>query len=102
MRSDAVQDPIFLPAVRSIEHRVTVPVDEQDPVQNFKRQFSSPLAKKARVVHQWNQSQMLHHGTQLKCLSLINPSPPLQVELLCMPAPVHIKEETNWPDSRVF
>jgi hypothetical protein len=58
MRSDAVQDPYILPAVRSIEYRVwSVPVDEQDPVQNFKRQFEASLAKKARAVHQWNQSR---------------------------------------------
>jgi hypothetical protein len=102
MRSDAVQDPIFYQPfdLSNIEFG-SVPVDEQDPVQNFKRQFEASLAKKRELFTNGIKVENAHHGTQLKCLLLTNPHYHRYKQNF-VHASGDIKEETNWPDSCVF
>jgi hypothetical protein len=97
MRSDAVQDPIFYQPfdLSNIEFR-SVPVDEQDPVQNFKRQFEASLAKKRELFTNGIKVENAPPWHSAQVFVTDKPSlPPLQAELLCMPVATSKKKPTG-------
>jgi hypothetical protein len=103
MRSDAVQDPIFYQPfdLSNIEFG-SVPVDEQDPVQNFKRQFEASLAKKRELFTNGIKVENAPPWHSAQVFVTDKPAlPPRRTVVHASPSG-DIKEETNWPDSRIL
>jgi hypothetical protein len=95
--------PYFLPAVRSIEYRVGSVLSTKDPVQNFKRQFEASLAKKRELFTNGIKVENAPPWHSAQVFVTDKPTATVTSRTVMHASPSgDIKEETNWPDSRVF